>query len=104
MTQSEILNEFAGGQNDPTAIRNFLKFLWDRAISQGEQLPKYLLLFGDTTYDTKGIIKNSFTNHVLTYQSPNSLSRIGSYASDDYFGFMDDNEEALPVDQELILE
>lgn len=92
VTQSEILNEFAGGQNDPTAIRNFLKFLWDRAISQGEQLPKYLLLFGDTTYDTKGIIKNSYTNHVLTYQSPNSLSRIGSYASDDYFGFMDDNE------------
>ena len=92
VTQSEILNEFAGGQNDPTAIRNFLKFLWDRAISQGDQLPKYLLLFGDTTYDTKGIIKNSFTNHVLTYQSPNSLSRIGSYASDDFFGFMDDNE------------
>ena len=61
------------------------------AISQGEQLPKYLLLFGDTTYDTKGIIKNSFTNHVLTYQSPNSLAVL-DYASDDYFGFMDDNE------------
>ncbi len=92
ITQAEILNEFSGGVTDPTAIRNFLKFLWDRAIADGETLPKYLLLFGDTTYDTKGIVENSFTNHILTYQSPNSLSRIGSYASDDYFGFMDDNE------------
>jgi hypothetical protein len=92
VNQSEILNEFSGGVTDPTAIRNFLKFLWDRATSDGERLPRYLLLFGDTTYDTKGIVENSFTNHVLTYQSPNSLSRIGSYASDDFFGFMDENE------------
>ncbi|MGB0346843.1 MAG: C25 family cysteine peptidase, partial [Balneolaceae bacterium] len=92
ITQAEILNEFSGGVKDPTAIRNFLKFLWDKAITDGQNLPKYLLLFGDTTYDTKGIVENSFTNHILTYQSPNSLSRIGSYASDDYFGFMDNNE------------
>lgn len=92
VTQTEILNEFSGGSVDPTAIRNFIKFLWDRAINDGQKLPKYLLLFGDTTYDTKNIIENAFINHVLTYQSPNSLSRIGSYASDDFFGFMDDNE------------
>ncbi len=97
VTQTEILNEFSGGSTDPTAIRDFLKFLWDRAIIDGEATPKHLLLFGDTTYDTKNIIDNAFTNHVLTYQSPNSLSRIGSYGSDDYFGFMDDNEGGFTV-------
>ena len=92
VTQTEILNEFSGGVTDPTAIRNFLKFLWDRSLSTSRNLPKYLLLFGDTTYDTKGIVNNAYINHVLTYQSPNSLNRIGFYVSNDYFGFMDDNE------------
>ena len=92
VTQRQILNEFSGGAKDPTAIRDFLKYLYDRAVAENATLPRYLLLFGDTTYDTKNIVKNSFTNYVLTYQSPNSLSRIGSYASDDYFGFMDAGE------------
>lgn len=92
VTQREILNEFSGGSTDPTAIRDFIKFLWDRASNDGATLPKYILLFGDTTYDTKGIVENAYTNHVVTYQSPNSLSRIGSYASDDYFVFMDETE------------
>lgn len=95
VTQEQILNEFSGGSIDPTAIRDFIKFLWDRAIADGEVIPQYLLLFGDTTYDTKNIIQNSYTNHILTFQSPNSLSRIGSYASDDFFGFMDDSEGAF---------
>ncbi|MBO6792806.1 MAG: type IX secretion system sortase PorU [Balneolaceae bacterium] len=92
VTQNQILNEFSGGAKDPTAIRDFLKYLYDRANNANETLPRYLLLFGDTTYDTKNIVKNAYNNYVLTYQSPNSLSRIGSYASDDYFGFMDANE------------
>ncbi|MCR9132653.1 MAG: type IX secretion system sortase PorU [bacterium] len=92
VTQSQILNEFSGGAKDPTAIRDFVKFLYDRALNDNATLPRYLLLFGDTTYDTKNIITNAYTNYVLTYQSPNSLSRIGSYASDDYFGFMDAGE------------
>lgn len=95
VTQNQILNEFSGGALDPTAIRDYMKFLWDRALADGQRLPKYLLLFGDTTYDTKNIVANSFTNYVLTFQSSESLSRIGSYGSDDYFGFMDDGEGAF---------
>jgi hypothetical protein len=92
VTQDQILNEFSAGAKDPTAIRDFIKHLYDVALADGERLPRYLLLFGDTTYDTKNIITNSFENYVLTYQSSESIDRIGSYGSDDYYGLLDDSE------------
>ncbi len=92
VTQNQILNEFSGGVTDPTAIRDFVKFLWDNALANGQPLPENLLLFGDTTYDTKKVIEASFTNHVLTYESAESIHRISSYGTDDYFGLLDDGE------------
>jgi hypothetical protein len=95
VTQNQILNEFSSGVLDPSAIRDYTKFLYDRALNDGQTPPKYLLLFGDTTFDYKGVIDNSFTNYVVTYQSSESLGRTDSYATDDFFGFLDDNEGAL---------
>ena len=95
VTQNKVLNEFSNGATDPTAIRDFLKHLWDVADAANQTKPKYLLLFGDATYDTKGIIPNSFTNHVLTYQTSESIHRTNSYGSDDYFSLMDDSEGLL---------
>lgn len=97
VTQEDILNEFSNGVTDPTALRDYLKFLWDRASIDGEKKPEYLLLFGDTSYDTKNIILNALTNHVLTYQSKQSVVRAtgsggGTFGTDDFFGYMDDNE------------
>lgn len=91
VTQNQILNEFSSGAKDPAAIRDFLKYLWDRASASGEQLPRYLLLFGDTTYDTKNITTGQ-TNYVLTWETQESINRIYSYGTDDFFGFMDDGE------------
>ena len=100
VTQTQILNEFSSGAKDPTAIRDFVKFLWDRAISDSQREPQYLLLFGDTTYDTKNIVENSLTNHVLTYQSEQSTVRAngsggGTFGTDDFFGYLDDPEGDL---------
>ncbi len=95
VTQNQVLNEFSSGVKDPTALRDFLKHLWDVAVADGETPPRYLLLFGDTTYDTKNIIANSFTNYILTYQTAESIHRTQSYGSDDYFGLMDDSEGKL---------
>ncbi|MFN1834608.1 type IX secretion system sortase PorU [Balneola sp. MJW-20] len=95
VTQEQIFNEFSGGVTDPSAIRNYLKFLWDRAGIAGQPLPEYVLLFGDTTFDYKGIIPDAFTNHVLTYQSRESNHRTLSFATDDFFGFMNDDEGNL---------
>ncbi len=86
----DIYNEFSAGAQDITAIRDFMKMLYDKAGNPSDY-PKYLLMFGDASYDYKDRVKNN-TNFVPTYQSYNSIDPIYSFNSDDYFGFLDDNE------------
>jgi hypothetical protein len=90
VTPEQIYNEFSSGNPDPAAIRNFAKMVYDRSVS-GDNALKYLLLFGDGSYDRKST-SSSNTNYVLTYQSVNSLNYIYSYCSDDYFGLLDKGE------------
>ena len=97
VTQEQIFNEFSGATPDVTAIRDYIKFLYDRALQNGQDPLQHLLLFGDATYDYKNIVGGSLVNHVFTFQSDESIHRINSYGSDDYFGFLDDTEgEWLP--------
>ena len=91
VTTEEVYNEFSSGNPDPAAIRNYLKLLYDNA-GNPEDAPKYLLLFGDGSYDRKTKAATN-SNFVMTYQSENSLSPVSSYVSDDYFGLLDDNEQ-----------
>ena len=91
--QEKIFNEFNGGVPDFVALRDYLKHLYDRGASAGERQPEYLLMFGDATYDYKGVIRNpNMQNFVFTFQSEESVSRTGSYGSDDFFTFMGENE------------
>jgi hypothetical protein len=90
--QDHIFNRFSGGVPDPSALRDYTKFLYDRALADGEEPPRYLLFFGDATFDYKDITEAEFTNHIFTYQSEESLNRAGSYSTDDFFGFLDDGE------------
>ena len=87
ITPQTIFNEFSSGSPDVGAIRNFLKMLYDRAPSQA-QIPSYLLLFGDGSYNNKE--ENS--NLILTYQSQNSLNPTQSFVTDDFYGLLDDEE------------
>lgn len=97
VTQEQIFNEFSGATPDVTAIRDYIKYLYDRALRNGQEPLQHLLLFGDATYDYKNIVGGSLVNHVFTFQSDESLHRLYSYGSDDYFGFLDDTEgEWLP--------
>lgn len=97
VSQSQIFNEFNGGVPDFVALRDYVKHLYDRATDAGQKRPEYLLMFGGTTYDYKGVIHNPpMQNHVFTYQSEESISRTSSYGSDDFFGFMGDDEGTWP--------
>ncbi|MCD6365940.1 MAG: type IX secretion system sortase PorU, partial [Bacteroidales bacterium] len=89
VTNSQVYNEFSSGSPDVSAIRDFIKMFYDRASTQ-EQIPKYLLLFGDGSYDNKTqSIENS--NFILTFQSEESLSSY-SFVTDDFYGMLDDDE------------
>lgn len=86
----EIFNEFSSGNNDMSAVRDFTKMLYDRALLNGGDVPKFLLLFGDGTFDNKRL-----GEYLLpSYQSAFSLENIRTYVTDDYFGLLDDSEGA----------
>lgn len=86
VTTQEVFNEFSSGRLDVTAIRDYAKYIYN----SGGNL-KYLLLFGDCSYDYKYRTVNN-VNFVPTYESRESFHPIFSYSSDDYFGFLEDGE------------
>ena len=88
VSSDQVFNEFSCGQTDPTAIRDYMKMLYDRGTA--ESRPKYLLLFGDGSYDPKNRIPGN-NNLIPTFQSVESLSSTATYVTDDYFGIMADN-------------
>lgn len=92
----QIYNEFSSGTPDPSAIRDFVKMFYDRAGADSLQRPKYLLLFGDGSFDYKEKT-DSLTNLVPVYESLNSLDPLVSYVSDDFFGLLDDNDDVNSV-------
>lgn len=88
---TQIYNEFASGSQDIGAIRDFAKLFYQRAGADTNQMPRYLLLFGDASYDYKNRIAKN-TNFVPTYVTKQSVNVINGYCSDDYFSFLDSNE------------
>jgi hypothetical protein len=89
-THQVIANEFSSGSADITGIRDFQKFLYD--VSDPGKEVKYLLLFGDASYDYKSVLNIPSSNFVSTWESTESWNIVNSIASDDYYGYLDDGE------------
>jgi hypothetical protein len=92
-TTEQIYNEFGGGKQDISAIRDFIRMLYSRNANVADKV-KYVLLMGDGSYNNKvrSLVNNS--NLIPTYQSIKSLSATESIATDDFYGLMDPNEGA----------
>lgn len=86
----QIYNEFSSGSPDIAAIRDFAKMIYDRSTDEQDKL-KYLLLLGDGSYNNISLATGN-SNLIPTYQSESSLNASTSYVSDDFFGFMEDDE------------
>jgi len=93
VTPEQVYNEFSSGKQDVSAIRDYCKYLYDLPNS----VFKYLLIIGDASYDPKDRVSNN-TNFVITYQSNNSYSPLNTFATDDFFGYLDNNEGELNND------
>ncbi|MFY0601171.1 MAG: type IX secretion system sortase PorU [Cyclobacteriaceae bacterium] len=96
VTPKQIYNEFSSGMQDISAIRDYLKYTWET----GGQL-KYVLLFGDCSYDYKRNnathVNKSYSslpdhNFVPVYESFESNHRLYSHSSDDFYGFFESSE------------
>ena len=89
-----IYNEFSSGTPDATAIRRFMKMLYDR--SDVSSAPRYLLLMGDGAWDNRMHVSDwagrNPDDYLLCYESYESLSHTTSYVMEDYFGLLDDSE------------
>ncbi|WMI69652.1 type IX secretion system sortase PorU [Mangrovimonas sp. YM274] len=90
VTLNELYTEFSSGNQDISAIRNLMRYVYHNA-STPENRVKYLCLFGDSSYDYKDRLPNN-TNLVPSWLSKNSFSLTSSYISDDFYGMMDVNE------------
>lgn len=91
VTTEALYNEFSSGAQDITAIRDYMRMLYSRAATNGYEAPKYLMMFGDGSYDYKNKTADN-SNLVPTFESYNSLYPTASFCTDDYFAMLDDNE------------
>ena len=89
-----VYNEFSSGTPDATALRRFMKMLYDRGDEKSS--PRYLLLFGAGGWDNRMHVSawkgNNPDDYLLCYESYNSTSHTDSYVMEDYFGLLDDTE------------
>jgi Peptidase family C25 len=90
VTTEQIYNEFSGGIPDICAIRNFVRLKYQNQKGSMQPL-KYLLLFGDGSYENKTLPPDN-PNFIPTYQSQNSNVIVSSFTSDDFYGLLDDDE------------
>jgi len=92
VTTHQIYNEFSSGKQDLVALRSYLKMLYEKAQTEDE-IPKNVLLFGDASFDYKGIgeMNNRYSNQnfVPTFESQYSFKLGPSYCTDDFIAFLD---------------
>jgi hypothetical protein len=83
-----LMNEFGGGGQDPTAIRDFARMLKSRSSRF-----RFLLLFGDGSYDMRHINPDqSDDNFIPVFETWESLNPIRAFPSDDYYALLSDDE------------
>ena len=89
VTTEQIYNEFSSGMQDISAIRDFVRMLYKRGAFGNK--PGYLLFYGDASFDYKNRVEGN-NNMVPTFESVESLKFTTSFATDDFFGLLDDDE------------
>lgn len=97
----QVYNEFSSGQKDFLAIREFLRMMYNKYVSEGKN-PKNVLLFGDGTFDNKNILGYN-NNYIPTYQSVSEYRNVGYvFTSDDVLACLSDYSENRTYDTLMI--
>ncbi len=92
VTPRQVYNEFSGGKQDPTAIREMMRMFYERSKDGSRAVPRYLLLFGKATFDPRNFTHNDLTTVVTWVTRRSFIDDSPSYTTDDYFGYLDSNE------------
>ena len=89
-TTGRVFNEFSGGQPSPIGMRNYVKYIYDKAKKNNTTTPKYLLLLGIGNFDYKKIDNQT---QVPSYESLISNAVLSSYATDDFFAILKEGDD-----------
>lgn len=87
VTQEDIFNEFSSGARMPQALRRYAKMLYDRGAGK----LRWILLYGASTYDNRGI-NADISTLLVSFQSETmseSNSESTNYCADQYFGMLE---------------
>ncbi len=89
---STIVQEFGWGLNDPTALRDFIKFTFEN----WQKAPRFVVLFGDGTYDYKNIESAGTDNHIITYQTTES-AELSNRNIEAYFTYVSGDDRMMDL-------
>jgi len=90
VTTHQIANEFAVGVDNPIGIRNFIKMHYLRRKDTAKTV-LHVCLLGAGNVNYKSAIRNNAS--VPCYESNNSFNPLLTYTSDDFFAFLDNDEQ-----------
>ena len=82
VSTDEIYNEFSSGKDDPAAIRNFVRMVYER-----DPALRYLLLMGDGSFDHRDVYGFG-TNFIPVFQNEGNFTEVSSFPADDFYGIM----------------
>lgn len=86
----DILDEYGSGSHSAYAVRAFLRDVWDRAPLPK---PKYLVLFGNASWDVRLAVKGGNVGA----RRPDQIPTYGRPSADYWYGLLDDpNDKAFP--------
>lgn len=99
---NHIYNEFGSGSKDITAIRDFIKHLYNNASTPDKRI-KFVTFLGDASYDYKDRIMGN-NNIVPVFEAYESFNKATTFVTDDFYGMMDINEgEMLSSDKQDVV-
>lgn len=106
VTPDEIYNEFSSGSADPGALRRYFKMLHDRSLL-GDHPLRYVILFGRTTQDNRGITAGAPSYPTIPSWMPEgvaaSLSDNSGYCTDDVTAMLDDGSGSALTTSKLTI-
>jgi hypothetical protein len=92
---NDVYNEFASGSGDISAMRKYLKMLYDRSLGSDHQL-RFALMIGRMTYDNRQLTSGTKSLGIQTIPSwgvrtnSASLSDNDGYCTDDFLAMLED--------------
>lgn len=82
----DVYRQFSTSQQDPVAVRDFIRCTYLKSLPSGKPL-KYVLLMGAASYDMKDRVKGN-TNFIPTYQY-DAHNKGVTFCLDDFYGYLD---------------